>query len=141
MELRELIEKIVGPKGGLGAVETLMADIEDWPAWYYEMFDGERKYDFSGKKPTPIQKLHLSTVHGAVLGLVKEYAKEFKEKRGVVVPIDKVAWAIADRVVYWEDWYWDEAGQWEAQVEYEEREAASAAYSGQYLTEETMYGT
>jgi hypothetical protein len=118
MKLEELIEKIVEQnKNSKGNVElivgTIMEDVVNWPAWYYEMYEGEEKYDFSSKEPTSLERLNLKTVKNAVEGIVKGDAPDIKAKLGKVVPIDKAANAVAERVVYWDDWYWDVAEAWD----------------------------
>lgn len=97
MELEELIEKIVlqskdkrTEKEAPYIVGTLMSDIEYWPAWYNEEFDFEEKHDFSGKKPTSTQRLNIKTLKNVFKGEGED-----------------VATAIAERITYWEDWYWD----------------------------------
>lgn len=123
MELEELIGKVVDHSAGKDKrvarnreyiVGTIMADIEFWPAWYFEMFDGEENFDFSNKTPTSLQKVDLSTLKKVFTGFADGY-------RGVGVPefdSGAVGQAIAERVVYWADWYWDLAEStdlWESQ--------------------------
>ena len=148
MDMKELIERIVDQskdeRVGAGSrraiVETLLEDVEDWPAWYYELFEGERNYDLSGKVPSALQKLNLKTMVGAVKGIVTEYAPDLKKKRGFVVNVDSVALSVAERIVYWEDWYWDMAGGYEAGREYQDDDDRMRAYADPYGIE-TRYGT
>lgn len=149
MELKELIEKIIkqskkiNAQNELGVVETIWADIEDWPAWYYGLFEGERKYDFSLKKPTSIQKLNIATLKKAVVPIVEDYVEELLKFRNKIVVIDDVSTALAERITYWEDWYWDLNDAWTVEADSEEQQAYEEAYLSEYGAgmDERYHGT
>lgn len=141
MELVELVEKIVDQSKDkrlkLGdvretVVNTLMADIEDWPAWYLGLFDWEQNYDFSGKRPSSLQKVNIATLKNVVRGYVEDYAKELKAKKGLDANVDAACLAVAERIAYWEDWYWDFADSVYLEYNSEEEQGYEDAYISAY---------
>lgn len=114
MELQEVVEVIVKQSKDKrvesdfkNIVGSILSDVEYWPAWYLGLLDGEENFDFSAKKPSPTQKADIAALQSAMVPFVKKSGED-----GVVA--EKAALAIAERIVYWEDWYWDEAEQWNA---------------------------
>ena len=149
MKLEELIEKIVlQSKDSRVASEldyivgTLMGDIEDWPAWYFELFEDERRYDFSGKTPTPLQKLNLDTLSKLFVDQVKKDVLEFKspDTKGRKVNYVNAARVIAERVTYWEDWYWDFAARMGGRAIGQEKEQYERIYQGEYASDDNGAG-
>lgn len=107
------VENIVG---------SILSDVEYWPVWYGNL-------DFSAKESTStgMQKAQIADLENALISYVEGY--------DVAGDSRSVAHAIAERIVYWEDWYWDEAEQWQASQYAQDQQQDDEIYGSPYGTQ------